>query len=135
LVPRDAAYLKALSRYQLLVRNTPNSTEKVMLTASLRHLLDSVIGTYMDYRRESSGVVRATDALAKLEPLVDLPSASLTEVEKVKLINHIKNVKLDLSEKRKSCKQYREQLITLAGEDAVTKLDRSLKPGAPTPRW
>ncbi len=126
---REAADDQLRSNYRKALQSIPTKDNaRLMLNIMLRKISSKVSRAALDYKMEFANAERAETNLLKLKATVAEVISSQTQIEQIKLNAVLQWKELDLEACKQKLERFRQELIDLAGIEAVTKFDESLKP-------
>ncbi len=99
--------------------------QATILYKIIRETADKLVASYRNYKKEQTAVTRATQDLADLQAMAAEAKARDAS-DAIEMEYTLRKAKRDIEEKSEQRKLYHQQLIDLAGGDAVAKLDKEI---------
>lgn len=125
---RAAADDEVRAKYQKALQSIPSkNTERAALFRKLRDTSSRAIGAARDYKIAVAATERAEEILRKLKTTVAEVRSSQTQIQQIELEGVLMRYEADLEESKERCMRFRQSLIDLAGIEAFTKFEKSMK--------
>lgn len=100
--------------------------QATILYQIVRNTADKLVASYRDYKKEQSAKLRAATDLQDLQTMAAEAHAQ-DPAKAIEMEYTLRKAKRDIDEKIEQERLYHQQLVDLAGGDAVIKLDKDLE--------
>ncbi|MBC7998646.1 MAG: hypothetical protein IAF58_11930 [Leptolyngbya sp.] len=100
--------------------------ECIMLYTMVRATADKLVDNYRDYKKSVTKMDRAAKRLQTLQTMIAESRSGQDAAKQIDMEYTLDKAQGDVEEVGDDCRRHRQQLIDLAGNDAVEKLDQQL---------
>ncbi len=103
-----------------------SETECIMLFKMIRQTADHLVESYRNYKGQHTHVYKANSDFEDLKAMVKDAGGDKSAAEQVEMNYTLRKAERELDKEGASLNKFRQQLVDLAGADAVVKLDKDI---------
>jgi len=103
-----------------------SQTEAILLYNNIRNVADKLVVNYRNYKRDVSALVKASSDLQDLQQMVQETRSRQDSASQIQAEYWLRKAQRDADFMADDAKRDRQQLVDLAGGEAVGKLDKDI---------